>query len=245
MDNHARNNITINGSGSSGGGLYDKVTINGDGRINGDVECEKFTTNGSSQIHGNIKALKLTTNGSTHVYGNVLSEKMSVNGHSDIDGQVVAREIKVAGDCTVGGNLSAETMKHYGSIHVHGNCEVEDLTARGGFTIGGLLNVGTMDLKLGWHCKATEIGGERIIVRKSNGIDMAVKSVLRMFKIIPDAVLTANTIEGDDVILEATKASIVRGNHVEIGPGCEIDLVEYRGTYNQSPDARVNRYIQI
>lgn len=36
------------------------------------------------------------------------------------------------------------------------------------------------------------------------------------------------TIEGDDIHLELTRARVVRGNNVSIGSGCDIDLVEYK-----------------
>ena len=32
---------------------------------------------------------------------------------------------------------------------------------------------------------------------------------------------------------------VVRGNHVRIGTGCEIDLVEYRDSFNAAEDAKV------
>lgn len=34
--------LTINGFGSSGGGTFQTVELNGKGTINGDVECKQF-----------------------------------------------------------------------------------------------------------------------------------------------------------------------------------------------------------
>lgn len=36
-------NLLINGFGSSGGGTYQTVELNGKGTINGDIDCERFT----------------------------------------------------------------------------------------------------------------------------------------------------------------------------------------------------------
>ena len=36
----SKGNLNINGSGSSGGGEFDKVSINGSGKILGDLKCE-------------------------------------------------------------------------------------------------------------------------------------------------------------------------------------------------------------
>jgi len=245
MTNQAKRDIRINGSGSSSGGEFDKVSINGDGTISGDVECNKFNTNGNSQVNGSIRAEYVSIHGSSDATGNVKADKVSVYGQCNVHGNLMAGELKLGGDVSVDRNLGAEFIKQYGSIHVRGNCEIENYTAKGGFHVDGLLNVGTLDLKLSWPSSASEIGGERIMVRKSTGIDMAIKSLLRIFKAVPDAMLTANVIEGDDILLESTKAAIVRGNNIEIGPDCDIDRVEYRGTYSQSPNARVNSCVQI
>jgi len=52
-------------------------------------------------------------------------------------------------------------------------------------------------------------------------------------------VLATESVEGGDIYLEYTKAKVVRGNNVNIGPGCEIDLVEYRNDFQQVKEARV------
>jgi hypothetical protein len=41
------------------------------------------------------------------------------------------------------------------------------------------------------------------------------------------AELHTSQIEGDEILLEDTTADIVRGKRVEIGPGCNIESVEY------------------
>ncbi|XSC72727.1 hypothetical protein P5609_005300 [Bacillus licheniformis] len=37
-------NLLINGFGSSGGGAYQTVELNGKGTINGDIDCERFSS---------------------------------------------------------------------------------------------------------------------------------------------------------------------------------------------------------
>jgi hypothetical protein len=48
-------------------------------------------------------------------------------------------------------------------------------------------------------------------------------------------------IEGDDIYLENTVAEIVRGNSVEIGPGCTIGLVEYANKFSKDKDSTVKK----
>ena len=54
----------------------------------------------------------------------------------------------------------------------------------------------------------------------------------RLFKPLAKE-LTAEVIEGDKVEIEYTQADVVRGNHIKIGPGCKVDLVEYKGEFGQ------------
>lgn len=52
-------------------------------------------------------------------------------------------------------------------------------------------------------------------------------------------VLTTEIVEGDDIHLEHTRAKVVRGNRVTLGPGCEVDLVEYKEHFHQDKSAKV------
>lgn len=48
-------NLIINGYGSSNGGEFHKVQLNGKGTVNGNVECEKFECNGYGAVTGDLK----------------------------------------------------------------------------------------------------------------------------------------------------------------------------------------------
>ena len=51
--------------------------------------------------------------------------------------------------------------------------------------------------------------------------------------------LSVVVVEGDEVRLENTDASVVRGRRVSIGPGCRIETVEYRDGLDVHPRATV------
>jgi hypothetical protein len=57
--------------------------------------------------------------------------------------------------------------------------------------------------------------------------------------------LTVRIIEGDDIYLENTHAKVVRGNNIEIGPGCEIKLVEYKYSFKKDEMAEVGTHKNI
>ena len=54
--------------------------------------------------------------------------------------------------------------------------------------------------------------------------------------------LAVETVEGEDVHLEATSARVVKGRRVKIGPECRIESVEYAESLQIDPQAVVGRY---
>lgn len=219
--------LKINGHGSSTGGKYNSVVINGNGSINGDMECIYLRINGQGNIKGNAKAESFKINGNSSIKGNLESEKVKVNGMAHIEG-----------------NLSVEDAETYGNINVGGDCNAEMFRVDGMFAVEGLLNAGELKLNLHGPSRAREIGGEKITVKRMGRFGLR---GLKNF-IWPhghDKGLNADVIEGDDVYLENTQAKVVRGNNVELGPDCEIELVEYNETFKQDEKAEVGDYRQI
>ena len=218
--------LKINGSGSSTGGQYTSVVINGNGRIDGDLDCVYLKVNGQCDVNGNVKA-----------------ESVKVHGNSSIKGNLEADKAKIHGMADIGGNVSVDKAETYGSISVDGDCNAEFFKIEGIFAIEGLLNAGELELSLYGQSRAREIGGEKITVkRKGKYHFLGLKSL-----IMPggNKELTADIIEGDDIYLENTQAKVVRGNNIELGPGCEIELVEYKDSFKQDEKADVGTHTKI
>jgi hypothetical protein len=57
--------------------------------------------------------------------------------------------------------------------------------------------------------------------------------------------LEVETIEGEEIDIEGTKADLVRGRNVVIGSGCEIERVEYSGTLTVDKTAKVEEQVKI
>jgi cytoskeletal protein CcmA (bactofilin family) len=212
--------LKINGHGSSAGGKYDSVVINGHGKIDGDLDCVYLKVNGHCTVNGDVK-----------------SDSVKVHGNSLIKGNLRAKKAQIHGTADIGGNVSVDKAETYGSINVDGDCNAEIFKIDGTFTIKGLLNAGELELSLYGSSGAREIGGEKITVkRKGKYHFLGLKDL-----IMPggNKELTAETIEGDDIYLENTQVKIVRGNNVELGSGCEIELVEYKNSFKQNEKAEV------
>jgi cytoskeletal protein CcmA (bactofilin family) len=143
--------------------------------------------------------------------------------------------LKVNGACTITGSVNAQRIEVRGTAKIGGDVQAEAFDSQGVFSVKGLLNAGTVTVKLYGGCDARDIGGETIDVRL--GTNWA------FLPFLGERNLTADTIEGDTVYLENTRAKVVRGADVTIGPDCAIDLVEYAGTLTGSAGVVASRKV--
>jgi cytoskeletal protein CcmA (bactofilin family) len=224
-------NLVINGSGSYPGGKYDKVVIRGEGTIVHDLEGSVFKTYGTSEMAANVKADSMRVFGEAEIQGCLSSKKCLVMGTMSIKGKAEVKELKIRGMMDAGPHLNGEKADIKGSLAVNGDVEFDSFSSIGSFEIKGLLSADTINVRLRHsHSTAEEIGGGKIIVKR--------KSLLIPF-IKDEGHLAAKVIEGDHIYLENTEAQIVRGNVVEIGPGCTIGQVEYFDSFSQDKDSTV------
>ena len=231
--------LRIDGSGSSAGGSYNNVRINGSGKINGDLECRELSINGSGEVTGKAQAEKIRVNGSGHLCGGVQAEELKVNGSATFGAGVSGGAVSISGSADIKGGCNSQYVKINGTAKFGGDCSAEKFDSNGIFEIDGLLNADEINAHLYWHkSRAKEIGGGCIRVSLGDSAGLAVLKTIFTFG-IHNPSLEAETIEGDEISLENTTAKVVRGNNVTIGRGCEIGLVEYKGVYRKTGDAKV------
>lgn len=234
MDTKNRGDLVINGLGSSNGGQFNLVTINGRGTVNSDLECTEFEANGSGTMKGNVKAKTVKVNGNASFKGTIESEKLSIEGTAKIEQNLYVKDLKVSGKASVGGRIKGEEIMLHGILSVGEDCEAEIFKGKYRFTIGGLLNADQVDIELYGECKAKEIGGQKITVRQHKG-----SLIGSLFKPFFKPQLETDLIEGDIIELENTTAKVVRGNQVRIGSNCNIGIVEYTEKFSQDKNAVV------
>jgi cytoskeletal protein CcmA (bactofilin family) len=232
METKKRGDLLINGFGSSNGGSFHAVTINGKGTVTGDVECAELDFNGSGSITGDIVVNHARINGHGKINGNMESQVLSVEGEAGVTGNLRVKKLKVSGKVKVGGKIKGEEIKIKGRLTVGEDCEAEMFKAESQFTIGGLLNADLIDITLFADCHAKEIGGQTILIKQKN-------SLLGFFKPFVRTQLSTECIEGDKIEIENTKAGMVRGNQVVIGANCEIEVVEYSGEFTMDKNSIV------
>jgi cytoskeletal protein CcmA (bactofilin family) len=252
--------LKISGSGSASGGTYNTVSISGSGRIHGDVECRSMHLSGSGSINGKINAESIHTSGSSAMKGDVEALTIKTSGSSKFSGNVTAKELRTSGSSSFQENLNCQYLRTSGSTRIEGkinggdiktsgslrvgrDCEVENFKATGSVKINGLLNADEVKIEIDFASSIKEIGGERIIVKEHDTFDFFKKIVGLFFR--KSGYLQVDTIEGDDISLEVTKAKLVRGKNVVIGKDCEIEKVEYSGRLDLQENAKVREKVKI
>lgn len=231
----------INGNGSTGGGTFHNVSVNGRGTVHGKVECQTFDCNGMGVFKDNISADSVIVNGYAVLKNNLNAREVSINGKVRIKGDVVTKDIEVSGVTRVNGSLKGEEIKMHGKLTIGSDCEAESFESEGKVMINGLLNAESIFMKMFSFGKmrAKEIGGKSIIIRLQEPV------FFKFLKRIFPTFFEVESIEGDHIELQNTHADVVRGNQVHIGEGCKIGLVEYTESFTCGDNAVVKRHRKV
>lgn len=240
LDLTSLHDLRITGNGSSSGGQYNKVKLMGDSIIHGDVECTLFKCMGNTTVEGFLKSESVNCHGNMKILQGIQSEEISIQGELDVKGELNAQLLKVLGEIRVEGNVNVDKVKGPGSLSISGDCQGEELLIQGSVNIGNMLNGEVIEIKLYGPSRAREIGGGKITITKAITIPL-------IGKYSPSAygAMQTDSIEGDEIHLENTTASVVRGRNVYIGSGCQIGLVEYKDVYKMDNGAEVGQYNKI
>jgi len=233
--------LKIFGIANTTGGVFRDVFINGTGRISGDLESESLAVNGNATIIGSITTKKTKISGNCTIDGSFICDSYKVLGMSTISGDLTAKNIHVEGYIKITESIKAETVNISGKLITEGNCNAEVFESTGTFEIEGLLNGDKINIELLGKCKASEMGGANISIRRKNTDVPILKQILSSIidSVKERPLMQVDSIEGDDIYISYTQAKVVRGKHVKIGPDCSVELVEYSEDYEKAPDSKV------
>ncbi|MCL2147949.1 MAG: hypothetical protein FWH47_01220 [Methanomassiliicoccaceae archaeon] len=183
--------------------------------------------NGKSKVSGGTFG-KVSMDGTASIEGDLECEEMALDGVCRFKGRVRVKGMaSVDGICKVSGSMEVEDIILDGKL-IAASLTAENARLNGSVNLEGTFNAGTLELKFHGSSKVREVVGGRISVRRGKSA--------RCFH--------ADAIEGDDIDIERTKADVVRGDSVSIGPGCVIGRVEYRGTLEVHPKAFVRESVK-
>lgn len=233
MDEKKQANLKIMGSSTTGGGTFHKVKVLGECQAAGDIECETFRVMGTCRVLGGLKTLFFRNLGEVTVKGSLQTDEMRILGTTEVDMDCRAKKARISGELSCLKDFYGEEAKIRGSLVVHGNAETESIKVWGWITVEGMMNSGVIDIVLrhGAENRAGEIGAGTIRIKRRRPL----------FGLSPGGHFKADVIEGDDIYLEHTTASVVRGSRVVIGPGCAIGAVEYKDSYKAKRGSKIGR----
>jgi cytoskeletal protein CcmA (bactofilin family) len=236
------NDMKFMGETTHPGGQFRDIAVVGRTRMDGDVTCRSFSCVGEAQLRGGLQSGRTSIMGQAAVEGPVDAGDLSVMGQLDCAAALRMRVLNCMGKLSCRGRVDAETAKVFGQLVVQGDCNVDDFHSQGTFEIDGLLSVDNLVVRPYGPCRAGEIGGARIEVRRRLGLLGRIPLVGWVRSCLfgnRGSRLQVQSIEGDDLVLEDTEAKVVRGARIRIGRGCRIGAVEYRETCSCDPDSSV------
>jgi cytoskeletal protein CcmA (bactofilin family) len=235
MERSMANDLKFMGDSHHPGGQFRDVAIMGRVVLEGDVTCRGFACMGEARLLGGLQSGHTGIMGQTTVAGPLDAGDFKVLGQMNCDGPVRARMLNCMGQLRAGGQVDAGGIKLFGELRVQGDCNVDVFQSWGSFQVEGLLSVDKLQVKPHGLCRAREIGGAKIEVLRRWG---RLGWLTGLLSAGGDR-LEVETVEGDDIHLEYTQATVVRGARVRIGRGCRIGTVEYSGSYDCEADAQV------
>jgi len=238
--------MKISGNSTLPAGEYNEVKISGSGKLAGTVRCNEFSCSGAAKGQGDILCKgEVKTSGALKAEGSVSGSSIKVSGAMSVDSASAEGDFKVSGALDAK-DVRAKELKISGVVKC-GTIEAERAKISGIVECGGLLNADTIEIDLGSaRSRVGAMGGSRVVVLADKGHRV---HVLPIFSSIAGGrrgtLEVDDAIEADDIAIENVIAKRVTGRVVAVGAGCEIELVQYTGSCEIHPDARVGTAEQI
>ncbi|MFQ5919623.1 MAG: SHOCT domain-containing protein [Thermoplasmata archaeon] len=182
----------------------------GAAKVTSDLIAESVRIAGACKIEGRCECEDFQASGAVKVNKDLQAEHFRTSGSVKIGGNLKAEDVSVSGMTEVGGSLEAESIRVGGVLRANGWVRAESFQSQGRFRIGEGLEADTIKILLNDTAQVPVIRGSDITVkrRKRRGS------------------LRAKTIQGENVSVSGTRAHLVRGRDVRIGPQSRIRVVE-------------------
>jgi len=217
MEEKEYESVKVSGANVQSGTNYKDIKVAGASKFVNDIVCNTFKASGAVKSEGSIKANFFSTTGALK-----------------IGGTLDAKEIKAAGGITIGKDVVCESAKMSGSITIKGKVSAKEFFVDGEIKVGDELLADKFELKLNGESELQEVYGDEISITKEFS-----------FGFRQHRSCTATLIEATTIELEGTQCKKVSGDHVKIGEGCVIDLVEYTTSIDIHKKAKVMEQLKI
>ncbi len=199
-----------------------------------ECNCEYFSSSGASKVEGNLRAREAKISGSTKIEGDLVVKKLNTGGSIKVEGKTEAGYMDLSGASKFEGAVKADRIESSGATKFESDIVVDEMETSGAFkavqnilartfkgsgafAVEGTLTGSEIILKPGADCRVGHIKGGDVLVEAGGGGGF--------LSFVKKGKLTAKSIKGDNIYLEATTVDLVEGNVVKIGPGCKVGTV--------------------
>ncbi len=196
----------------------ERVSISGASKIDG-CNCEIFRAAGASKVNGDLRADDADVSGATKINGNAYFGKLDSSGALKVRGKSEGKKLDLSGSAKFEDSVDVKFIDSSGSFGVKGDVNCTSMDTSGLVKIQGVLKGEEIMLNNSGKSKINKIEGGDIVV-ESGG------SGLFSFGFGKSGSLEVESVKGNDISLENTKAESVTGNKVIIGRGCKIKNVK-------------------
>jgi len=194
-----------------GGQHYEEFKCAGSGTVTGDLIADEAHVSGVCVIEGRCVGQEFHASGRAEIGKDVEVQEFHVSGKAAVGGDVRAQEVSISGSAKIGGGiLDAQEVNLAGAASIGGAVKTQEFNSKGQFVIGGGIEAEEVSVHLSGTSKVPSIKAREIEIRRGDR----------------HGELVAQTIEGQEIYLEATRAGLVRGRNVRLGPYCSIRTVE-------------------
>ncbi|MGL6174999.1 MAG: hypothetical protein ACRC1P_10385 [Cellulosilyticaceae bacterium] len=210
----SRNN-KIEGIGSVTEGEYDVVSIEGIGKIKGNVSCNKLVVEGIYKGKGIVKTSSFECEGMARILKNMKATNVRIEGMVKIKGaKLEAETISCEGLLTCTEEVSADT------ITIDGLCSVAKM-------YGDKIHISTANMNGNMNIPKA-IGGfaSMYIGRRVN----------RDYCIV-------DTIECSELEADHLESKVIKAHSIKLGPECKIGRIECDGTLEYDESCKIGKII--
>lgn len=246
---------TIIGNGEIFGGSIRKLTSIGNSIISGALETAKTNSVGNISVteNMNVQLMKITGEGSFKklfaknliVWGKVNNN----NGSTRLKGDVSAYTFEVMGKCIVKSDLKVENIFVSSSLYIEKELQCENFECLGSIEAPSI-NAAHIYIYPRESSKVNELYASEVIIKMAFRECLIIKKHhttwrhMRRFK-HENSFINIEIIEADKIYLENTKAKLVSGKNVDIGPRCNIETVEYIDNLSIDVSSKVGKSVKI
>lgn len=211
------------------GGVYNNINVFGSLTVTGDIECQDVDVYGSSYFQGRLNSKSMKIFGKGKFDDEVEITNLSVKGKCKFEKNVFVNNMDIYGVVTCQENIiKSKDVKLYGMLKIK-NLEAENIFVKGYVNCLEQLNGENIEIDTNSGSNIKEMVGSKITIKPSRKYFGKAKDI------------KIDIIEGDDIYLENVYAKVVRGNKIEIGPNCQIDLLEYHESHVIKGNSVVNK----